>query len=167
MLSGPDDLEGRQELTTGTSPKENSIFEKAAMFTFSKRRKLYEYDPMKDYTCTINRKCPSGKKCITTSSGKEFVVTLTYDVPGNDLKQYNFLRNAQECADKCEGYGSACRSFLFTKSNVLYGGKYYGRCWLKTKKTTDRGYSHTNPFKYGDFYDQVSNTVSHHPNLLR
>ena len=94
MLPGPHELEGRYKPKTGTSQKENNIFEDAAMFSISKRRKLYEYDPIKDYTCIINKKCPSGRTCITTSSGKEFVVTVSYDVPGNDLIQYNNLRNA-------------------------------------------------------------------------
>ena len=93
--------------------------------------------PIKDYSCIISKKCPSGKTCITTSSGKEFVVTLTWDVPGNDLIQYNGLENAQACADKCEGYGTACQSFLFSKEGVLVSNQYYGYCWLKTKKTTD------------------------------
>ena len=56
--SGPHDMQ--HSPATGFSTKESSIFENArdmaeAMFSFSKKRKLYEYDPMPDYTCLINR----------------------------------------------------------------------------------------------------------------
>ena len=163
--SGPHDVQ--HSLATGFSPKEQTIFEVARDSGSKGKRKLYAYDPVADYSCLINRMCPSGKTCITSSSGLEFVVTLTYDVPGNDLVQYNNMRNSLECADKCEAYGTACQAFLFLKEGHSWNG-YWGRCWLKTMKTTDPNppYPHRNP-TYGDFYDRVSNTPSLHPNLLR
>jgi hypothetical protein len=145
------------------SEKEDTIFEKATKN--GKRRLQTTYQPLKDYSCIINKKCPKGKTCITTSSGKEFARTNTWDVPGNDLVQYNGLENAQACADKCEGYGSKCQSFLFTKEGFLYGGRYRGRCWLKTKKTTDGYKQGSQPCC--DFFDLVSNSPSYHPNLMR
>ena len=64
------------------SPRLKTIFETA--HKAHARRKL-GYAPLKDYSCIIYRKCPSGKTCITTSSGKEYVKTLSWDVPGNDI----------------------------------------------------------------------------------
>ena len=85
MESGPEYDPERPEPTNGFSPKESNIFEDAVLSSSSKKRQLYEYDPLKDYTCIINKKCPAGKTCITSSTGLEFVMTLSYDVPGNDL----------------------------------------------------------------------------------
>jgi hypothetical protein len=116
------------------SYSEDNIFEEAVK---SGGRKLTanhrssRYVAEKDYRCIINSKCPSGKKCGVSSSGREYVITLTWDVPGNDLVQYNWLENAQACMDKCEGYGSRCQSMLFLKNGVVHGG-VRGRCWLKT-----------------------------------
>ena len=125
----PESLDGSEE-RIGTSPKELHFFEEAKT-----RRQLYAYDPLKDYKCIVNSKCAPGKGCVTASSGIQFSVTYSWDVPGYDLEQHNSLRNAQDCADKCVGYGTACQSFMFLKSGVLYGGHYRGRCWLKRMKT--------------------------------
>jgi len=145
------------------SEKENSIFENAAE-NGKRRLATKTYKPLKDFSCIVNKKCPSGKTCITTSSGREYVRTLTWDVPGNDLIQYNNLENAQACADKCEGYGSRCQSFLFLKDGVVYSGNVRGRCWLKTKKTTDR--YRMGPCSVADFYDLVSTAPSYNPRMM-
>ena len=67
--------------------------------------------------------------------------------------------------DKCEGYGSMCRSFLFAKPNTLLQG-YYGRCLLKSMRTTDTTLN-SHAYAYGDFFDQVSQTVIHHPDIMK
>jgi hypothetical protein len=52
----------------GTSPKESNIFEAAAENP-RRGRRLNSYVATKDYSCLINRRCPSGKTCIISSSG--------------------------------------------------------------------------------------------------
>ena len=56
---------------------------------------------------------------------------------------------------------------MFLKEGVIYTSPaVYGRCWLKTIKTTDPGYTHTNPWIYGDFYDLVSETPEYNDNIM-
>jgi len=120
---------GNEKERVGSTPRELSVFEEASE-NHSKRRRL-GYTAVKNYFCTVNTKCPSGAPCLITSSGIEFKITYSRDVPGYDLQQFNSLNNAQECADRCVDYGTACQSFMFLKNNVVYGGRYVGRCWLK------------------------------------
>ena len=93
----------------------------------------------KDYSCIITPQCPTGKTCITSSSGREYIETISWDIPGNDIVQFNNLKGKQYCADKCEAT-NGCRAFLFLKENTIHHG-VYGRCWLKTKISTDSGLS--------------------------
>ena len=77
-------VEEKDQEPIGETPREFSIFEKAAHN--STRRQLYTYDPLKDYSCIVNSRCASGKGCLTASSGIQFSITYTYDVPGYDLE---------------------------------------------------------------------------------